>query len=111
MTCPECGSIRILQDGVWTCSNCGAKEKVGLCAKCGERPAVAMWVGEGGVLEMTHGLYEMRCKRCCLVEQIQYARKATARLPELEAELKAIDGVHWLDREAASGSHLDGGKK
>lgn len=59
----------------------------GVCAVCKDRPATQMWA-EGGVLGATHGMYEFRCKRCCLKEQLAYARKMAEEIPRLERELR-----------------------
>jgi len=67
------------------------------CAKCKTRPATAWWTGEGGVLAAVHGFYEARCEYCCCEEQLEYARKLAATIPELEAklaELQAEEAAH-----------------
>jgi hypothetical protein len=91
ITCPECGSI-MCGGATLKCSNCEHTATRGPCVTCGQ-PATTDWVGEGGVLAWTHGMSSPRCKRCCLVDQIAYARKVVARLPELEAELREIETV------------------
>ena len=97
-TCKECGSIMTLR-GSWHCANCAAVEPAGPC-KCGS-PAEAWWLGEGSALDLAHGAGEPRCRRCCLVDQLAYARAQADRIPALEAELKAIEPPHWLDRPGA----------
>ena len=60
------------------------------CAKCQKRPGTAWWAGEGGVIAIVHGFYEARCAYCCVEEQLEYARKLAATIPELEAKLAEL---------------------
>jgi len=57
------------------------------CQHCGKRPATESWIGEGGVLAMTHGMSQAWCKLCCLQEQILYAKKIIKNFPKLKREL------------------------
>ena len=58
-----------------------------LCAKCGRHPATVRWVGEGGFLAFTHGMYEWWCRCCADREQLNYARKMARRIPRLQKDL------------------------
>lgn len=60
-----------------------------LCDNCGKRPGTEPWVGDGGLLAMTHGWTKMWCKPCVLEAQIGHARERADVIPELEAELAA----------------------
>lgn len=57
------------------------------CAHCGKHPAAMPWIGEGGVLEWTHGFYAWWCNCCMLKAQLQFARKQARRVERLEAQL------------------------
>lgn len=57
------------------------------CQKCNKYNATIKWVGEGGVLDFTHGFYQEWCKQCALKEQIKHCEKAAKRLPRLKEKL------------------------
>lgn len=59
-----------------------------LCANCQERPGTEIWVSEGGVLAFVHGMSQKWCKPCVLRAQLEYAREAAGRIPQLELELR-----------------------
>jgi hypothetical protein len=61
-----------------------------LCQNCGKRPATENWVGEGGTLAYVHGHYQRWCERCCIEAQLDNARKAAERIPELEKRLEEL---------------------
>jgi hypothetical protein len=63
-----------------------------MCANCGTRPGTEVWVGGGGVLAMSHGMYEMWCNICITEAQIAYAENIAATLPDLRAKLAALIG-------------------
>lgn len=64
----------------------------GVCNVCKVRPATEMWA-DGGTMAAIHGMYEFRCKACCLIEQLAHARKMAADIPRLERELaEALGG-------------------
>lgn len=69
----------------------GLEEPSGICSNCEARPATEIWVGEGGSLALSHGLYSHWCKRCCLVAQIEYANGIIERLPNAKRQLAEID--------------------
>jgi hypothetical protein len=71
---------------------CTSPPKDQTCAKCATRPATEWWTGEGGTLAAVHGFYEARCVQCCVEEQLEYARKLAATIPELEAKLIELQG-------------------
>jgi len=60
-----------------------------LCARCGKHPAIVRWVGQGGFLAYTHGMYSWWCPCCADREQLKYARKLARRIPKLERQLRA----------------------
>ena len=67
-----------------------------ICTNCKIRPASLVWAGDGGIIGVIHGAYTYWCERCSVIEQLDYARKAAARIPELEkklAELAPIDEI------------------
>jgi RNA polymerase subunit RPABC4/transcription elongation factor Spt4 len=90
--CEKCGSETLdLGCGRHYCSQCNheTRESV-VCQNCGKREATENWVGEGGMLALTHGMYSCWCKICCLEAQLKYMREIVARIPETEAELAAL---------------------
>lgn len=60
-----------------------------MCQRCNERPGTETWC-DSGVLGFVHGMSAQWCERCVVEEQLAHARKAAARIPELEAELSRI---------------------
>lgn len=63
-----------------------------LCSKCGQRPATARWVGEGGGWALSHGAYTWWCDVCVIEAQLEHARGRAAAIPELERRLEeALD--------------------
>ena len=61
-----------------------------VCVHCNKRPATTNWVGNGGILEYSHGMYERWCDHCCTFEQLKAARKAAKQIPTLEKRLKKL---------------------
>ena len=60
------------------------------CVNCGKHPGTVKWLGENaGAIDLIHGFYQWWCRRCALEAQLAYARKQAARIPDLEAKLKA----------------------
>jgi protein-arginine kinase activator protein McsA len=45
------------------------------CQHCHKREATVHWVGEGGVLDFVHGMYEEWCEICSLEAQLAHAKK------------------------------------
>ncbi len=62
----------------------------GLCKCCRKRKATIQWVGDGGVMAWAHGMAEGWCEICATEAQVEYARDAAQRLPELEARLAEL---------------------
>lgn len=62
----------------------------GLCKRCKVRKATDIWIGEAGVLALTHGMRADWCRQCVVVSQLEYCRKSAERIPELEAELERL---------------------
>jgi hypothetical protein len=60
------------------------------CQKCNKHEATINWVGEGGILDYTHGMYERWCECCALKENIKHAKKMAKRLSILERKLERI---------------------
>lgn len=61
------------------------------CQNCGQRPGTEKWVGNGGVMDLVHGMYSMRCKICVLKAQLEHAYKTAAGIPDLEKELSELE--------------------
>ncbi len=61
----------------------------GECVNCHQRPATALWIGEGGSLAFAHGHYQSWCEPCVLRAQLNYAKERAKAIPELERELAA----------------------
>ena len=61
-----------------------------MCAKCGSRPGNIQWVGEGGYLAFSHGMYAMWCLVCATEAQLEYAQRQAATVPGLEAKLARV---------------------
>jgi hypothetical protein len=57
-----------------------------------------IWTGEGGVLSFVHGAGEPRCERCCITEQIEFARKLMDGVPALELRLLELTGAELLSK-------------
>lgn len=58
------------------------------CQNCHKHGATLNWVGEGGALGFTHGMYQRWCACCILKAQIKHARKAVGNLSRLERKLE-----------------------
>jgi hypothetical protein len=69
----------------------------GKCQNCNERDATQTWVGEGGVMAWTHGMYQYWCELCCTQAQLKYAEEAAARIPELKEKLVLL-GIQAKDQ-------------
>ena len=65
-----------------------------MCKNCGKHKGTIKWLGTGGVMEFTHGMYEIWCRCCVLKAQLDYAKKEsrrlTKRIPVLERKLKRV---------------------
>jgi hypothetical protein len=61
-----------------------------ICSNCHKRKATENWVGDGGWMAYSHGMYSRWCKICVLEAQIASIRKSMNRLPTLEAKLKKL---------------------
>ena len=61
-----------------------------LCQNCNKQEATENWVGEGSVLDWSHGNYQRWCERCCIIAQITSAKKSMERLDKLEKRLKEL---------------------
>jgi hypothetical protein len=62
-----------------------------LCANCGKNPGTLDWVGDGGVLALTHGWVAKWCEPCCLKVQIKHAEERAAELPKMRARLAELE--------------------
>jgi hypothetical protein len=60
------------------------------CQHCGKHKATVNWVGQGGILEYAHGMYEMWCECCALKVQIKHMKKEIKSLARLEKKLGKI---------------------
>lgn len=61
-----------------------------MCNKCNKHKATVNWVGDGGVMEMVHGMSAMWCECCVMDAQIEYAQKAVDRLKDLKKKRKEL---------------------
>ena len=61
-----------------------------LCQHCHKREASVQWVGDGGIIAMTHGMYENWCDFCATTEQLKHARRSAKHIPRLEKKLKKL---------------------
>ena len=64
-------------------------EPEGPCQKCNKRPATTCWSSEGPVAAL-HGVYSYWCEICVVEEQLYFAYKLQASIPELEEKLKLL---------------------
>jgi hypothetical protein len=62
-----------------------------MCANCGERPGTLQWVGEGGVMALVHGMYQMWCELCAARAQLDYSREQATRVADLEARVAELE--------------------
>lgn len=60
-----------------------------ICQNCSQREGTVKW---GDILAVTHGFGQMWCLRCVLEAQIAHAEERAAALPDLRAQLEALDG-------------------
>jgi len=63
----------------------------GTCFHCKERPATEEWILESEALALTHGFVEPWCMHCVLIEQIAYAERLSAAIPEMRKRLAALE--------------------
>lgn len=61
------------------------------CANCGKRPGTIAWVGNGGALAYSHGMYQMWCELCTVEADIEYVLKQVERLPGLQERREQLD--------------------
>lgn len=61
-----------------------------ICQNCNKRKGTETWVGEGSMLNFTHGYYQMWCKICCLEAQLEHAKKLADTIPKLTEELEKL---------------------
>ncbi len=63
------------------------------CANCGKKRKLTAWVGEGSIMDWTHGNYTMWCNLCQKKAQLKYSVKylvkQMARIPVLLVEILA----------------------
>lgn len=61
------------------------------CANCQMPPPggteLHRWVGEGGALALSHGMYSWWCDVCTTAAQLDHARTRAALIPEMEERL------------------------
>jgi hypothetical protein len=61
-----------------------------ICQHCHKRRSTTEWVGDGGSLAYVHGFAKRWCDVCALEAQLDYARQAAERIPDLEARLAKV---------------------
>lgn len=64
-----------------------------ICANCHKRKATIKWIGDGGIMAMTHGWVAFWCEFCATKINLKYARKQAERIPKLEKKLKGLKGL------------------
>ena len=91
-------SIEVLTVGAWRplaplhLRGTSVRPVAGDCENCGQRPAETVWIGEGGSLAFSRQyMQQLWCQRCALTAQLEHAREAAARIPELEASLAVME--------------------
>lgn len=62
-----------------------------LCENCNQREGTEKWVGDMGFLAITHGMYSMWCKLCVVSAQLEHAKEAASKIPELEKQLEELN--------------------
>jgi len=62
------------------------------CQKCGNREGTEIWC-ESGAFGWAHGMGQHWCKICVLEEQLEFARKAVERIPEMTKRLEELKKV------------------
>lgn len=60
------------------------------CQHCNKHKGTQNWVGEGGFLEFSHGMYQVWCQCCILKAQLKYAKKRADQVQILEQKLKKL---------------------
>jgi hypothetical protein len=63
----------------------------GTCQRCEKRPATKWW--SEGTIAFVHGMKAAWCERCCVEEQLKFARERAAVVPALEKQLADIDAA------------------
>lgn len=61
-----------------------------ICKRCKTREGTETFVDGDATFMWVHGVYEMRCKICCLEAQIEHAKKCVENLPVFEKELRDL---------------------
>ena len=57
------------------------------CFKCGKHKASLRWVGDGGFMAFSHGMWQPCCDCCAAQMVLDYAKERASKIPELEKEL------------------------
>jgi hypothetical protein len=65
----------------------------GHCLKCGREAETTSYIGDGGMMAVTHGFSQQWCEMCIVRGQIAYVQDQAARLPDLEAKLATLEGT------------------
>ena len=61
-----------------------------LCKNCNKREGTTRWVGNGGVMDLVHGMYQMWCEICATEAQLEYAKERAKAISKLERKLKKL---------------------
>lgn len=59
-----------------------------ICTNDCDHLATIKWVGSGDGFSAAHGNYTYWCECCALDAQLEYAKKAADKIPNLEKELE-----------------------
>ena len=58
-----------------------------VCTHCNIREGTQQWIGEGGMLAVSHGFYQLWCEVCVFGAQVAYAEEQAKSIPALKAKL------------------------
>lgn len=61
-----------------------------ICTNCKKRLATTAWTGHEGIMAAVHGNFTFWCGLCSTISQLAFAKERAAAIPELEAQIKAL---------------------
>jgi len=61
-----------------------------LCANCNKHQGTEIWVGNGGIMAYSHGMYVYWCRCCVLDANLKYAKRQAKLIPAMEARKKRL---------------------
>lgn len=69
------------------------------CRNCAKREATQRWSASGGVLALTHGMWEPWCEVCVLEKQIAHVREV---VEEADAKVTRLGQLYAAEGEDPS---------